>query len=74
MRHKHSADNKKQTESRTEHRVTSVARGALSMREVYPPEEFAGFDIFGESPEWHPGQAGCDVDIASSAEVEIIVD
>jgi hypothetical protein len=28
----------------------------LAIREVYPPEEFAGFENFGEFPEWHPGQ------------------
>jgi hypothetical protein len=26
----------------------------LALREVYPPEEFAGFDGFGEFPEWQP--------------------
>lgn len=30
---------------------------ALAIREVYPPEEFAGFENFGEFPEWHPGEA-----------------
>ena len=30
---------------------------ALALREVYPAEEFAGFETFGESPEWQPGQA-----------------
>jgi len=32
-------------------------KDALAMREVYPPEEFAGFENFGEFPEWQPGQA-----------------
>jgi hypothetical protein len=35
----------------------AVASDALAIREVYPAEEFAGFENFGESPEWQPGQA-----------------
>ena len=39
-------------------RETSVSwSGALGIREVYPTEEFAGFESFGVFPEWHPGQA-----------------
>jgi hypothetical protein len=29
--------------------------GSLAKREVIPPEEFAGFDEFGEYPEFRPG-------------------
>jgi hypothetical protein len=29
--------------------------GGLAKRDVIPPEEFAGFDEFGEYPEFRPG-------------------
>jgi hypothetical protein len=38
-------------------RQTSPGGEALAIREAYPPEEFAGFENFGEFPEWHPGEA-----------------
>jgi hypothetical protein len=41
-------------------RETPSGGDALAIREVYPPEEFAGFENFGEFPEWHPGQAKSD--------------
>ena len=72
MRHKQSATNKKHSIDWTENRTLSISRETLGMREVYPAEEFAGFEVFGESPEWHPGQAACAVDFVSCAEVEII--
>ena len=38
-------------------RQISSGGAALAIREVYPAEEFAGFENFGEFPEWRPGQA-----------------
>jgi hypothetical protein len=38
-------------------RKTLPTGDALAIREVHPAEEFAGFENFGEFPEWHPGQA-----------------
>jgi len=38
-------------------RPTTSGGDALAIREEYPAEEFAGFENFGEFPEWHPGQA-----------------
>jgi hypothetical protein len=38
-------------------RQTTSGSDALAIREVYPAEEFAGFENFGEFPEWQPGQA-----------------
>lgn len=42
---------------------------ALAIREVYPAEEFAGFENFGEFPEWHPGQ----VEASEEPEREIAI-
>jgi hypothetical protein len=39
------------------HQTWAARADALAIREVYPPEEFAGFENFGEFPEWHPRQA-----------------
>ena len=50
----------KRTEKQREilvRRPTTSGGDALAIREVYPAEEFAGFENFGEFPEWHPGQA-----------------
>jgi hypothetical protein len=60
MRHKNSA-NKKQDELAEQYRTWTASASALALREVYPAEEFAGFENFGESPEWHPGRAECAV-------------
>lgn len=65
MRNQQDAKHKKRSPIRT---------AALGLREEYPPEEFAGFEIFGESPEWHPGQAGCGDERVSGDQVEIIVE
>ena len=56
MRSKADTDNARQREIAVR-RQTSEGGDALALREEYPPEEFAGFGNFGESPEWHPGQA-----------------
>jgi hypothetical protein len=36
--------------------------------DVYPAEEFAGFDGIGEFPEWHPELAPCKKDAPSENE------
>lgn len=59
MRHKNSG-NKKQGEIAVQGESWTASSSALAIREVYPAEEFAGFENFGEFPEWHPGQAECD--------------
>jgi hypothetical protein len=55
MRHKQNVSKEEQSEIR--HQTGAASADALGAREVYPPEEFAGFENFGEFPEWHPGQA-----------------
>jgi hypothetical protein len=56
MRLRATARNEKQREVPARRQTTSGG-DALAIREVYPAEEFAGFEDFGEFPEWHPGQA-----------------
>ena len=56
MRLRAMAKNEKQREVPARRQTTSGG-DALATREVYPAEEFAGFENFGEFPEWHPGQA-----------------
>ena len=60
MRYKN-AKNEKQGEIAVQCESWTASVAALALREVYPAEEFAGFDNFGEFPEWHPGQAECGV-------------
>ena len=60
MGHKNSA-NKKQDELAVQQQSGTAIPSALALREVYPAEEFAGFENFGEFPEWHPGQAESDI-------------
>jgi hypothetical protein len=55
MRLKQSSRKEKQRD--ITHQTWAVSAEALALREVYPAEEFAGFENFGEFPEWHPGQA-----------------
>jgi hypothetical protein len=43
-------------------------RGALAKRDVIPPEEFAGFDEFGEYPEFRPGDKAMQTYDADSEE------
>ena len=45
---------------------------ALAIRESYPAEEFAGFESFGESPEWQPGQAGESPDTSLDSDPEAL--
>jgi len=56
MRRKRNSRKERQVE--IAHQTWAASADALGMREVYPPEEFAGFENFGEFPEWHPGEAG----------------
>ena len=56
MRLKATTRNDKQREILVR-RPTTSGGDALAIREVYPAEEFAGFENFGEFPEWQPGQA-----------------
>jgi hypothetical protein len=56
MRRKQNSRKEKQDE--ITHQAWTASADALGMREMYPPEEFAGFENFGEFPEWRPGQAG----------------
>jgi hypothetical protein len=55
MRPKLTIRNENRREIAAEHQTSPS--DALAIREVYPPEEFAGFENFGEFPEWHPGEA-----------------
>ena len=57
MRRKEYSKDEKEHEINVEHATWSAGSEALALRELYPPEEFAGFENFGEFPEWHPGQA-----------------
>jgi hypothetical protein len=66
MRFKATVRNEKQPEILVRRQITSGG-DALAIREVYPAEEFAGFENFGEFPEWHPGQ----VESGEEAEVPI---
>lgn len=61
MRHRDSRDKREDNTPERQPNWTASAE-ALAMREVYPPEEFAGFENFGESPEWEPGQATEDLE------------
>jgi len=54
MRRKQSV--KKEKERDITHQTGVATEPALGVRDVYPAEEFAGFDNFGEFPEWHAGQ------------------
>jgi hypothetical protein len=56
MQHKRQAENEKRPGNRKE--ILLRRTEALAIREVYPAEEFAGFESFGEFPEWRPGEAG----------------
>jgi len=42
--------------------------GSLAKRDVIPPEEFAGFDEFGEYPEFRPGDRAIKTHDAGSEE------
>ena len=56
MRRKQHLREEKRREIALHHQTWTGSVDTLALREVYPPEEFAGFENFGESPEWHPGQ------------------
>lgn len=60
MKPKLDSEDRRPGRSTETHQWAASAEG-LAMREVYPPEEFAGFENFGEFPEWHPGQATADL-------------
>lgn len=60
MKPKLDSDDRRHGRSADPDQWAASAEG-LAMREVYPPEEFAGFENFGEFPEWHPGQATADL-------------
>ena len=57
MKRKKRSDTVKPRSSSVRREASVYWSGALAIREVYPAEEFAGFESFGEFPEWHPGQA-----------------
>ena len=57
MKPKQKTKNEERNRGAVRYQAWEAPVDALAIREIYPAEEFAGFERFGESPEWEPGQA-----------------